>query len=40
MTEGKLTQGEMHTSKGILKFELYDDATPITAGNFIKLIKM
>jgi len=39
MTEGKLTQGEMHTSKGILKFELYDDATPITAGNFIKLIK-
>ena len=39
MTEGKLTQGEMHTSKGIMKFELYDDATPITAGNFIKLIK-
>ncbi len=39
MTEMKLTQGEMHTSKGILKFELYDDATPITAGNFIKLIK-
>lgn len=39
MTEIKLTQGEMHTSKGILKFELYDDATPITAGNFIKLIK-
>jgi cyclophilin family peptidyl-prolyl cis-trans isomerase len=39
MTEIKLTQGEMHTSKGILKFELYDDATPIAAGNFIKLIK-
>ena len=39
MTEGKLTQGEMHTSKGIMKFELYDDATPIAAGNFIKLIK-
>ena len=39
MTEIKLTQGEMHTSKGIMKFELYDDATPITAGNFIKLIK-
>jgi peptidyl-prolyl cis-trans isomerase B (cyclophilin B) len=39
MTEIKLTQGEMHTSKGIMKFELYDDATPITAENFIKLIK-
>jgi len=39
MTEGKLTQGEMQTSKGIMKFELYDDATPIAAGNFIKLIK-
>ena len=39
MTEIKLTQGEMHTSKGIMKFELYDDATPIAAGNFIKLIK-
>jgi len=39
MTEVKLTQGEMHTSKGIMKFELYNDATPITAENFIKLIK-
>jgi peptidyl-prolyl cis-trans isomerase B (cyclophilin B) len=39
MTEIKLTQGEMHTSKGIMKFELYNDATPITAENFIKLIK-
>ena len=39
MTEIKLTQGEMHTSKGIMKFELYIDATPITAENFIKLIK-
>ncbi len=39
MTEIKLTQGEMHTSKGIMKFELYDDAAPIAAGNFIKLIK-
>ncbi len=39
MTDIKLTQGEMHTSKGIMKFELYDDATPIAAGNFIKLIK-
>ena len=39
MTEIKLTQGEMHTSKGVMKFELYDDATPIAAGNFIKLIK-
>jgi peptidyl-prolyl cis-trans isomerase B (cyclophilin B) len=29
----------MHTSKGIMKFELYNDATPITAENFIKLIK-
>ena len=39
MTEVNLTQGEMHTSKGIMKFELYNDATPITAENFIKLIK-
>lgn len=39
MTEIKLTQGEMHTSKGIMKFELYDDAAPIATGNFIKLIK-
>jgi len=39
MTEIKLTQGEMHTSKGIMKLELYEDDTLIAVGNFIKLIK-
>jgi cyclophilin family peptidyl-prolyl cis-trans isomerase len=38
MSEAKLTTGEIHTAKGILKFELYDDATPIAAENFKKLI--
>ncbi len=33
------TQGEIRTNKGVIKFELYDDATPITAGNFKKLIE-
>ncbi len=34
----KLTLGEIHTNKGVMKFELYDDATPITVANFKKLI--
>ncbi len=38
MNEVKLSTGEIHTSKGIIKFELYDDATPITVDNFKKLI--
>lgn len=25
MSENKLTQGEIHTNKGVMKFELYDD---------------
>ena len=32
-----LTKGKIHTSKGVMTFELYDDATPIAAGNFKKL---
>jgi cyclophilin family peptidyl-prolyl cis-trans isomerase len=38
MSEVKLSTGEIHTSKGVIKFELYDDATPITVDNFKKLI--
>lgn len=38
MSEVKLTQGEIHTKKGVMKFELYDDATPIAVDNFKKLI--
>lgn len=38
MSETTLTTGEIHTSKGVMKFELYDDATPIAAANFKKLI--
>lgn len=38
MSENKLTQGEIHTNKGVMKFELYDDATPIAVNNFKKLI--
>jgi cyclophilin family peptidyl-prolyl cis-trans isomerase len=32
-----MTTGTIETNKGNLKFELYDDATPIAAGNFKKL---
>ena len=32
------TQVKIHTNKGTMTFELYDDATPIAAGNFKKLI--
>ncbi len=33
-----LTQGKIHTAKGVLTFELYDDATPIAVANFKKLV--
>ncbi len=38
MNEVILTTGEIHTNKGVMKFELYDDATPVTVANFKKLI--
>lgn len=38
MNEITLTQGEIHTNKGIMKFELYDDDAPIAVANFKKLI--
>ncbi len=38
MSEVKLTQGEIHTNKGVMKFELYDDDAPIAVSNFKKLI--
>lgn len=38
MSEKALTKGKIHTAKGILTFELYDDATPIAVENFKKLI--
>jgi peptidyl-prolyl cis-trans isomerase B (cyclophilin B) len=33
------TKGSIKTNKGEIRFELYDDATPITTANFIKLIR-
>ena len=38
MSEVKLTQGEIHTNKGGMKFELFDDDAPIAVANFKKLI--
>ncbi len=38
MSETKFTTGEIQTSKGNLKFELYDDDAPGTVANFKKLI--
>ena len=38
METTKLSKGEIHTTKGILQFELYDDDAPITVENFKKLI--
>lgn len=38
MSETTLTTGEIHTPKGVMKFELYDDATPIAVNNFKKLV--
>lgn len=37
MENTTLTKGKIHTKKGVLGFELYDDAAPIAAGNFKKL---
>lgn len=38
MENTTLTQGKIHTAKGVLTFELYDDAAPIAAANFKKLV--
>lgn len=38
MSEQVLTKGKIHTAKGVLTFELYDDAAPIAVANFKKLI--
>lgn len=38
MSDTKLSKGEIHTKKGILTFELYDDDAPIAVANFKKLI--
>lgn len=38
MSQTEFTKGEIHTSKGVIKFELYDDDAPITVENFKKLI--
>lgn len=38
MSDLKLTVGEIHTAKGVMKFELYDDDAPIAVENFKKLI--
>lgn len=37
MEEQVLTKGEIHTNKGVLNFELYDDDAPLAAANFKKL---
>jgi peptidyl-prolyl cis-trans isomerase B (cyclophilin B) len=37
MENTTLTKGKIHTKKGVLGFELYDDAAPIAAANFKKL---
>jgi cyclophilin family peptidyl-prolyl cis-trans isomerase len=37
MSDIQLTHGEMHTSKGVMKFELYDDDAPLAAANFKRL---
>lgn len=38
MENTPLTKGKIHTAKGVLTFELYDDAAPIAAANFKKLV--
>lgn len=35
-----LSKGIIHTNKGDMTFELYDDATPIAVANFKKLISI
>ncbi|ABG58883.1 peptidylprolyl isomerase [Cytophaga hutchinsonii] len=34
-----MTTGEIHTDKGVMKVELYDQDTPIAVANFVKLAK-
>lgn len=38
MSELVLTKGEIHSNKGVMKFELYDDDAPIAVANFTKLV--
>ena len=38
MSEQALSHGEIHTNKGVMKFELYDDDAPIAVANFRKLV--
>lgn len=38
MSETTLTKVAIHTNKGIITVELFDDATPIAVANFKKLI--
>ncbi len=38
MSQNDVSIGEMHTNKGVIKFELYDEDAPITVENFKKLI--
>lgn len=38
MSEITLTKGKIHTAKGVLTFELYDDDAPIAVANFKKLV--
>lgn len=33
------TTGKIHTAKAVLSFELFDNETPIAAGNFKKLVE-
>jgi len=34
-----MTKGEIHTEKGVMKVEFYDEDAPIAVANFIKLSK-
>ena len=38
MSETVLTKGQIHSNKGVLTFELYDDDAPIAVANFKKLV--
>lgn len=39
MSETKATTGAIHTNKGVMHFELYDNDAPGTVANFVKLIQ-
>ncbi len=39
MSTNVATKGEIHTAKGVMKFELYDNDAPITVENFKTLIE-